>query len=257
MPHGIDAVLLDLVGVLVDGSGPIPGALEASVRLRAAGIPFRIVTNLSRISAAEISRRLDGLGFSIDPEEIWNPPRLASERLRRLAVDWDADVAPGCLDTGPTRPLDNPGACVVVFGDGAGPLAPGRRRVLATIIEAGADVWLLAARADPPVLGLEPLDGFAERLELAAAGRPELIGKPAAGLFRAACADLGLPEGSVVAMVGDDIAVDLIGASRVGLRTVYLPGGATTAGEATAATFQPDRTEADLGTFVHRWLRIR
>ncbi|HSA27909.1 MAG TPA: hypothetical protein P5159_15355, partial [Phycisphaerae bacterium] len=43
-------VLLDLEGVLYVGGYPLPGAREALLSLRAAGIPMRFVTNVTRLA---------------------------------------------------------------------------------------------------------------------------------------------------------------------------------------------------------------
>jgi putative hydrolase of the HAD superfamily len=46
-------------------------------------------------------------------------------------------------------------------------------------------------------------------------------GKPDPGIFRAACARLGIEPGSVL-HVGDDIDLDIVGAAQAGLRTCWI-----------------------------------
>ena len=41
----VDAVLLDIDGVLVTSWAALPGSIETVAALRAAGIPFRLLTN--------------------------------------------------------------------------------------------------------------------------------------------------------------------------------------------------------------------
>jgi len=64
-------------------------------------------------------------------------------------------------------------------------------------------------------IGLMPLFRF----QLGA--REHGAAKPAASIFHAACAQLGLRPAQVL-HVGDDIALDVVGAARAGLRTCWI-----------------------------------
>jgi len=58
---------------------------------------------------------------------------------------------------------------------------------------------------------------------------PVVVGKPEPPLFRMALERLGLPP-SRVAMVGDSVTADIVGARGVGMPTVlYAPQGSTAA----------------------------
>lgn len=265
MPHGLDGLLIDIAGVLVDRSGPIAGALEALVRLRSAGVPFRLLTNLSRLSPEEISRRLEGCGFSVDSDEIWNPPRLVSQRLSRRPAGFAAHtllvVAPESLGLEATRERPDPDVApeIIVIGDPGAEPDPSDVQSIRRGVSGGSEIWLLARAPDPPILGLEPVPGL-ERLLEAIAGasdRVRLVGKPDPGAFREARRDLGLPDEAVVAMVGDDPAVDLAGAAMAGLKTVLVVSGGLAAEGIEGAPCRPDYVADDLGAFVHRWLKIR
>jgi ribonucleotide monophosphatase NagD (HAD superfamily) len=58
----INGVLIDLEGVLYVGGYPLPGAREALLSLRAAGIPMRFVTNTTRLTRTAIVNRLGAHG---------------------------------------------------------------------------------------------------------------------------------------------------------------------------------------------------
>ena len=62
MIHG---VLFDLEGVLYTGGHPLPGAREALLSLRAAGIPARFVTNSTRLTRGAIINRLARMGLEV------------------------------------------------------------------------------------------------------------------------------------------------------------------------------------------------
>ncbi|MBS0581531.1 MAG: HAD-IA family hydrolase [Proteobacteria bacterium] len=98
--------------------------------------------------------------------------------------------------------------------------------------------------ADLDAIGLAPYFHFS--LRAGAFG----TAKPAAEIFHAACARLGLAPDEVL-HVGDDPELDVIGAHRAGLRSVWLHRGNATWTEASAQSeVRPDLTVRDLGELV-------
>jgi ribonucleotide monophosphatase NagD (HAD superfamily) len=87
----------------------------------------------------------------------------------------------------------------------------------------------------------ERLDAGAYLLGLEAAiGREAVVlGKPAAGAFRAGLAALGLPAGRV-AMVGDDVENDVLAAQAVGVTGVLVRTGQFRDDQLTRASGTPD-----------------
>ena len=73
--HGktIKGVLLDITGVLVEGTseGPraIPGSVEAVENLQKAGIQVRFVTNETQCTRQKLVEKLHRVGYSM-PEEV-------------------------------------------------------------------------------------------------------------------------------------------------------------------------------------------
>ncbi len=65
-----DGLLIDAYGVLVDGSGALPGAVELIANLDARGTPFAIVTNDASRSQATYVARFASLGLAIPAERI-------------------------------------------------------------------------------------------------------------------------------------------------------------------------------------------
>src|SRR5690348_13801077 len=70
-------ILLDIDGVLHVSGEPIPGAVEAVARLRAAGHALRFVSNNSTRPRDALADDLRGLGFDLDETEIQTTPRAA------------------------------------------------------------------------------------------------------------------------------------------------------------------------------------
>src|SRR5690606_8215481 len=75
------AVLLDISGVLYQDARPLPGAVAALKALQAKGYPLRLVTNTSRLTAAEIHRQLVEMGFAIEREQIFSAPQAVRRYL--------------------------------------------------------------------------------------------------------------------------------------------------------------------------------
>ena len=75
------AVLLDISGVLYQDGQPLPGSVGAVKALQAKGYPLRLLTNTSRLTGAEIHRQLTGMGYALQPEQIYSAPRAMRHYL--------------------------------------------------------------------------------------------------------------------------------------------------------------------------------
>src|SRR5262245_13093090 len=92
MPAGSPAAfLLDLDGTLYLADAAIPGAVEAVARLRARGIPFRLVTNTTTRSRQMLVERLTGYGFAVEPQDILTATLAGAALLRERGL---ARIAP-------------------------------------------------------------------------------------------------------------------------------------------------------------------
>ena len=79
----IRGVLLDIAGVIYDGSSVIPGAPEAVGRLRGAGLPVLFLTNSTRQPKRRIVERLRAIGVDVEPEGVLTPAAVACDVLER------------------------------------------------------------------------------------------------------------------------------------------------------------------------------
>lgn len=223
----IAAVLFDLDGTLYTAQGPIPGAAEVLAALRAHRIPVRFVTNTTTRSRRALAERLREMGIAAAPEEIYSPPWAAGRFLREQGARAYLLVPEGALEDFAGVPVDAEAPDAVVVGDlGEGWTFERLNRAFRLIHERGARLIGLGRTrywqaADGLRLDVGP---FVAALE-AATGQPALIlGKPDPAFFRMVLADLGLPP-ERVAMVGDDIEVDVGGAQAVGMRGILVQTG--------------------------------
>ena len=77
----IRAVLIDIDGVLTVSWKPLPGAVAALHRLRAAAVPLALVTNTTSRTRASIADTLAGAGFPVTAGDILTAPVIAAAYL--------------------------------------------------------------------------------------------------------------------------------------------------------------------------------
>jgi HAD superfamily hydrolase (TIGR01458 family) len=241
---GIDGLLLDMDGVLGVSWTPLPGAAEAVTRLHAAGVPLRVLTNTTAFPQPRFGGALREFGFPFTDDEILTASVLAGAWLR----------------------AERPGARVFLLGDARAEDLRGVELVAADeapdlVLVSGADesfcfdafntvLALLRGGAELAAMHRnlfwvtrrgEKLDAGAYLLGLEAATGLEatVLGKPAAGAFRAGLDALGLPAGRV-AMVGDDVENDVLAAQAVGITGVLVRTGKFREDQLARASGAPD-----------------
>ena len=228
----IDALLLDMDGVLHHGERPLPGA--ARFLRRIAAVPHLFVTNNPIRTPAQVSARLAAMGL----------PRPAPAQVLTSALataDWLAREHPGCrwfaIGAGGLHEAlrrvgaeDQANADVVVVGEGPGidferltiginlVLDRGARLVV-TNPDVSVDDWHAGRHRVLPGGG-----ALVAPLALACGVTPVVIGKPQPRLFRVALARLGVAAGRCV-MVGDRPDTDIAGALGAGLRAALVRSG--------------------------------
>jgi HAD superfamily hydrolase (TIGR01458 family) len=242
----IRAVLLDIDGVLTVSWQPVPGAVEAVARLRAAGLAIALVTNTTSRTRAWMAATLAGAGFAIGAEDIFTAPTITAAYLARnhpgahCALLNSGDIA-----------ADLPGAKIIAAGDpapdvvilgGAGPefSYPALNTVfgyllgVARLVAMGRNLYWRTES------GLQLDTGaFLAGLEQAAGVTAEVIGKPAAAFFQAALTSLRADPAAAV-MVGDDVESDVLAAQRAGMTGVLVRTGKYLPRTLRAASGTPD-----------------
>ena len=227
----VDGVVLDIDGCLILSSQPagpdgtvLPGAVEATVAIRATGRRLIAFTNASSRPPALIAGSLRDLGFELGDDEVLTPSVVAADVLRRRFGDAPvlAFGASGLVDVlaaGGVRIVTDVRAdpvAVVVGWDTAFDQAK---------LQAAADaVWSGAAllvTSDAPAFATRErrsagVAGFiASGLSHVTGATYEVLGKPSALAAACAAERLGVsPERMLVA--GDDLTLEVSMAHRCG-----------------------------------------
>jgi HAD superfamily hydrolase (TIGR01459 family) len=235
-----DGFILDLWGVLHDGSRPYPGVLDALDRLKKQGKRMVVLSNAPR-RAAPVAQRMAEIG--VDPalfdgihcsgEEVW-------QNLERRDDPFYAALGRRCFFIGPERDesLSEAGRVTRVpsvfeadFLLNTGPWGwdestDGYETVLAQA--RARDLPMVCANADLVVVhrGRRVIcaGALAERYE-ALGGKVRWHGKPYPSVYDTCLAKLGIAERGRILAVGDSLRTDIAGARRAGIASVWVAGG--------------------------------
>jgi HAD superfamily hydrolase (TIGR01458 family) len=227
---GVDALLLDIDGVLAVSWEPIPGSVEALAWLRRTGIPFRLITNTTTHTRTDLAAVLGRAGFDVTPGEIVTAVTATASHLRsahpdaRVAVLSDGDAREDLEGVRIVSMEDDPD--VVVLGGACDAFSyPRMNRIFQRLMDGAALVGMHRNLYWRTAEGWQ-LDGgaYLTGLEAAAGLSATVCGKPAPAYFRAALEGLGVGPDRAL-MVGDDVVNDIAGAQDAGIRAVLVRTG--------------------------------
>ncbi len=239
----VDAFVFDAFGVLNVGETPIPGASERLDQLRSAGRKIRILSNAASYNHEMAVEKFRRLGMNVEPDEIVTS-RDATLRALRPGL-W------GCIAASADDLSDVPAeTCLLengpsVFDDVEGFLflssenwTDERQSILATSLKnhprpvmiANAD--LVAPREGR--FTLEP-GHFGHLLADGGVTDIRFFGKPFSEVFEMIEASLPGVARTRIAMCGDTLHTDILGAAARNWRTVLVSRDGLFAGEDTEA----------------------
>lgn len=229
-PRGI---VLDMEGVLHVGYQPLPGAAAALAALDAAHVPHVILTNTTSKTRADIADRLAAMDMPYPAERIVTAGSATVQFLQRrhrgkrvllLAEPGAFAEATAC---GGLNLVDDwrEAEVVCIGGPDESITYAHMQGAFRALMEGAAFVAMQRNRWWPTPDG-PGLDAgvFVKGLEYSSGRRATVIGKPAAGAYRAALAVLGVRAVDAM-MVGDDPVADLATAHRIGMRTCVVRSG--------------------------------
>ena len=221
----LKGLLIDLGGVVFQGSNTVAGSMEAIAILRKNHTPFRFLTNTTSQSKTTLIKNLDQMGIPVSAEEVFtpvdaakiyiennglNPNFLIDERLR----DDFFDIRIG----------DHP---ALIIGDARNDFSYDNMNAAFRTIAGGAQIIALASnRSFSDESGDLCLDvgAYVAALEYASGKKATVLGKPAPEFFHLAAHSLSI-EPANLAMIGDDAEFDASAAINAGLSGIVVRTG--------------------------------
>ena len=224
----VEAVLLDIDGVLVTSWEPLPGAVETLAWLRQNDVPFRLITNTTTHTRAALAKTLADSGISVSAHEIVTAVVATGSYLRtahpgaRVFVLSDGDAR---ADLEGVNVVEDDADVVVLGGAYEGFDYSTMNRVFRMLMDGAPLVAMHRNMYWRTSEGLQ-LDGgaYVAALEQATGTHAVVCGKPAREYFVSALDGLGV-SAERTAMVGDDLESDVIGAQDAGLIGVLVRSG--------------------------------
>lgn len=246
-----DGFILDLWGVVHDGTAPFPGVLDCMRRLIDAGKRIVLLSNAPR-RADDVIRRIAAIGV---PEGLYHAVMSSGEEawqhLHRRDEPFYAALGRRCLQIGSERDLEMRDGLGLAFVEtpeeadfilNTGPaewddtiedyaplLAATRARDLPMVC---ANPDLVVIHAGKPALCAGALAEYYERL----GGRVRWHGKPHPSVYASCLKLLDIADRGRILAIGDSLRTDIAGAEGAGIASLLIVGGIH------AAEFAPDGT---------------
>ena len=237
--------LMDMDGVIVRGSEPVPGAPEFIARLRDRGARFLVLTNNSIYAPRDLANRLRYLGIEVPDDAIYTSAIATARFLHSQRPNGTAYVIG---EAGLTTALHDVGYVLtehepeyVVLGETT---AYSFERITRGVRLILAGARFIATNPDangPAEGGIAPATGaVAALIERATGVAPYYVGKPNPLMVRTALRTIDAHSEDTV-MIGDRMDTDIIMGIESGLETILVLTGVTTREAVPRFPYQPNR----------------
>ena len=263
--NDLGAFIIDMDGVLWQGSKPLPGLTEFFSTLRATKIPFVLATNNASLTQQQYLKKLADMGVEVSAKEILTTSMATARYLvdtlpatkRRVFVIGESGLIEPLQQQGftitstyyPTDPDAETGdiwADIVVSG--LDRQLNWNKLATATLnLRAGAEFY--ATNADttlPTELGEVMGNGGVLAALTAATGiEPIVIGKPEPILYQQAFEILGTDKHNTIA-IGDRLNTDILGAVNAGMRSIMVLTGVSSEADLAEIDYKTDWVFQDI-----------
>jgi len=254
----IQALIIDMDGVLYRGDRPMPGAKEFIRLLQQQSTPFVLLTNNSTRTARQCVAKLQRMGIEVEENAILTSGQAAAIYLEKVAP---------------------PGAKVYLIGEEGLRLEVARRGFTiaeedVAFVVVGMDRQLtyeklkkatLAIRRGARFIGTNPDKTFPSpegiipgagailaALEASTGVKPLIVGKPQQAIFELALERMDAARDRT-AVVGDRLDTDIIGGIEAGLTTILLLSGIARSQDVERSSVKPDLVFSDMQELYEAW----
>ncbi|WP_031433510.1 HAD-IIA family hydrolase [Methylomarinum vadi] len=258
----INALIIDMDGVLWQGSTPLPGLNEFFSTIRALRLPFILATNNASLTLEQYIDKLEQMQVRVQRSEILTSGMATAHYLAQQH-DPDSTRVFVIGESGAKLPLLEQGFTLTDIDDirndkrdsGADIVVCGLDRELswdklataALNIRAGA--LFIGTNGDvtlPTERGFAPGNGATlAALEAATGVKPTVIGKPEPIMYQQAMAILGTTAAETIA-IGDRLDTDILGAVRADMRSLMVLSGISSQQDIATVDYEPTWVMQDI-----------
>ncbi|MED5578813.1 MAG: HAD-IIA family hydrolase [Nitrospinota bacterium] len=229
----VRAIIFDLEGVFFAGDAVLPGGIDVMKVIEEKNIPHRFITNISKQNVSEIYDHMFSIGLTPEKKNIIGLLDYAGIFLRRIFNDLKTVFVIGSEELRfsvsnagfEDLTLENPDHVDIVLTGLDEELTYFSLSKASFLVTQGAQ--FVAMNSDvrrPSGAGTEFMLGggaIAEVVRVSSGKDPVVIGKPSTYLFDEAIAQMNFPTEKIL-MVGDNLRTDILGASNLGMKTVWV-----------------------------------
>ena len=236
-------ILLDLEGVIYEGSRLIDGSIETINKLLAHGFNIKYLTNTTTTSRRLVFEKLIQFKLPLIEPDIFSPAIAANiflkkKNISRISLFTNQSLQEDFTDF----VIDDLEPEAIILGDLYKEFSWEKlNKAFQIILEANPLIIALHKNRyckRENKLGLD-LGPFVAALEYATSKKSVLIGKPEKNFFNLAIEDIKLKNEEVL-MIGDDIIADIGGAKNILLKTIQVKTGKFQKKDETNLYLQPD-----------------
>ncbi len=240
-----DAYVMDMDGVIVRGSQPVPGAAQFISRLQDKGLRYLVLTNNSIYTPRDLANRLRYVGINI-PDDLVYTSGIATARF--LHSQRPGGTAYVIGEAGLTTALHDVGYVLtehepdyVVLGETATYSFERITRAIRLVMEGSRFIATNPDVIGPVEGGIAPATGaVAALIEKATGIAPYFVGKPNPLMLRTALRVIDAHSEDTV-MIGDRMDTDVIMGIESGLETVLVLSGVTNREQIERFPYRPTR----------------
>jgi 4-nitrophenyl phosphatase len=260
----IQALIIDMDGVLWQGDQPLPGLTDFFQTLRERQIPFILATNNASLTQDQYVKKFARMGVKVKSKEVLTSAMATASYLAehndpsttRVYVVGEAGARQPLVEQGFTltglyelndsNDNSSRGADIVVCGKDE-TLTWDKLATATLNIRAGAK--FIGTNADvtlPTERGLTHGNGaILAALQSATGIIPTIIGKPEPIIYQQALSLLGVDATGAIA-IGDRLDTDILGAVRANIRSLMVLTGVSTKEDLSTSDYQPTWVMQDL-----------
>jgi NagD protein len=237
--------LIDMDGVLVRGTVPIPGATDFLRRLEARGAQYLILTNNSIYTPPDLQLRLQRIGLDVPDGHIYTSALATAQFLHSQRPGGTAFVIG---EAGLTTALHEVGYLLtehdpdyVVLGETTAYSFERITRAIRLILSGARFIATNRDVTGPTDAGIVPATGAVAALITAATGvKPYYVGKPNPLMMRSALNTIDAHSEESV-MVGDRMDTDMVAGTESGMETILVLTGVTRREDVDRFPYRPTR----------------